>query len=303
MKFSLTILGSSSATPTVNRHHSSFILNFGSAKYMIDCGEGTQNRCLQYDINYQRIDSIFISHMHGDHILGLFGLINTMNLYSRKKKLTVYSVHGLRDLFETYSNLSDIHLHFELEFVELPVEPHVCLQTTEVRVSVFPVFHRIPCLAFRFEEIITKRKLNADVCYEYNVPVSQFASICQGEDYVTENGKVIKNSLLTFDPDKPRVYVHVTDTLFNENVAGFAKSADLLYHEATFLDNLKERAFDTFHSTALQAAQIARIAGVEKLLIGHFSSRYKDLSHHLDEAKSVFQESYLAVEGQTVYIR
>ncbi len=303
MEYNLTILGSSSATPTENRHHSSFVLQFGNHKFMIDCGEGTQNRCLEYDINFQKLEIIFITHLHGDHILGLFGLINTMNLYSRKKKLIIYSIKGINKLLQAHFEVSEIQLRFELEVVELEHHESVIIENEHLRVSTYPVKHRIPCLAYKFEELNVERKLNIDRCTEFDVPIAEYNAIKNGSDFITSEGIAIENHILTFDPHPPHIYVHITDTLYFDEILGFAQNADLIYHEATFLHVLVERAKETFHSTAKQAAQLAFKANAGKLVIGHFSSRYKDLTPHLLEAHEEFKNSYLAIEGVTISLR
>jgi ribonuclease Z len=303
MDYNLTILGSSSATPTENRHHSAFVLRFGGRKFMIDCGEGTQNRCLQYGINFQKIECIFITHMHGDHILGLFGLINTMNLYSRKKKLTIYTIKGLNKLLQVHFETSEIQLLFQLEVVELEHKEQIVHKEDNILITAYPVKHRIPCLAYKFEEINVERKLNIKKCTELDIPFDAFNEIKRGVDYMSPAGENYKNELLTFDPHLPHIYVHITDTLYFEEIEKFASKADLIYHEATFLDDLEERAKETFHSTAKQAATVACRAKVGKLIIGHFSSRYKDLNPHLVEAQSLFKNSFLAIEGSTVALR
>lgn len=303
MEYNLTILGSSSATPTENRHHSAFVLRFGSRKYMIDCGEGTQNRCLEYGINFQKIEIIFITHLHGDHILGLFGLINTMNLLSRKKKLTIYSIKGLNKLLQVHLETSDIQLRYQLEVVELEHENQVICQDEHALVTAFPVKHRIPCLAYKFEEINIDRKLNIEKCTELEIPFDAFNEIKEGKDYINTAGQAINNALLTFEPAPPHIYVHITDTLYFKEIEKYTQNADLIYHEATFLHNLEDRAKETFHSTAKQAALVAFNSKVGKLIIGHFSSRYKDLNPHLLEARAVFENSFLAIEGTTISIR
>jgi ribonuclease Z len=303
MEFNLTILGSSSATPTENRHHSAFVLRFGNSKFMIDCGEGTQNRCLQYGINFQKIEVIFITHMHGDHILGLFGMINTMNLFSRKKKLTIYTIKGLNRLIQAHLETSDVQLRFQLEIVELEHAEQIIYQEEHLLVTAFPVKHRIPCLAYKFEEINVERKLNIEKCSELEVPYEAFNDIKKGKNYINAVGKSIDNKLLTFDPAPPHSYVHITDTLYFKEIEKYTGNADLIYHEATFLANLEGRATETFHSTAKQAAQVASHSNVGKLIIGHFSSRYKDLTQHLEEAKAIFENSFLAIEGDTISLR
>lgn len=301
--YSLTVLGSSSATPTENRHHSAFILKFAGHKFMIDCGEGTQNRCLQYDINFQRIETIFISHLHGDHYLGLPGLINTMNLYSRKKELTVYGLKGIRELLETNFRISQVELRFELNIIELEVERKLIYESESTRVYSFPLEHRIPCIGFRFEEKTSQRRLNTDACDHYLVSVDWYSRLKEGEDYCDASGTLFPNRLFTFEPTDPHRYVHISDTRPNAQLKADILEADLMYHEATFLDNLSDRAHETFHSTALQAAKVAKGAEAHQLIIGHFSSRYKELTAHLQEAQTIFKPTMLAIEGQIFPLR
>lgn len=302
-EYTLTILGSSSATPTENRHHSSFILKFGVHKFMIDCGEGTQNRCLEYDINFQRIETIFISHLHGDHYLGLPGLINTMNLYSRKKELTVYTLPGLKEIMDVHLKISQVQLKFELNIVEIEFEHRCIFESEYVKVFSFPLDHRIPCLGYYFIEKPGLRKLNIEACEYYKVTQDWYQRLKEGEDFTSPDGEIVSNKLFTFEPTEPHRYLHVSDTRAGVSIPAEIHGADLMYHEATFLHNLKDRATETYHSTALQAGESALQADAEKLIIGHFSSRYKDLKAHLEEAQSVFKPTILAIEGEIIPLR
>lgn len=300
--FTVTVLGSSSATPTANRHHSSYILRFAGHKLMLDCGEGTQNRCLEYQINFQRIEYIFITHLHGDHFLGLLGLINTMNLYSRKQKLTVYGMIGLKEIVDLHAKISGLNLRFELEIVELEAKIQQFQLNERIKITVIPLDHRIPCVGFKFEETGIRPKLKPEVCQKYEVPIEWYEKLKTGENYIHPELGLIANAEFVHPKREPLIYVHLSDTKPLNSLTEWIAEADLLYHEATFLSNLEDRAQITFHSTALQAAEIARDSKVKKLIIGHFSSRYASLEQHLTEAKSVFPETELALEGKTFSI-
>lgn len=299
MPFELTILGSSSATPTLNRHPTAQVLNIRERFFLIDCGEGTQTQMARYRVRHGRIGHIFISHLHGDHYLGLMGLISTMNLQGRTTELHVYGQPELMDIIELQLRLSHTVLRFHLIFH--PVKNYagaVILEDEDVVVRTIALKHRIPCTGFHFREKPKPRKLLINKMHQYKIPFRYFAGIKNGKDYIDDFGNVIPNHELTVSPGLPRSYAFCSDTIFDEQLVDEVRGVDLLYHEATFLDELADRAKATYHSTAREAATIAKNAGVGKLVIGHFSSRYKDLTPILTEACSVFPNSELAEEGR-----
>ncbi len=299
MGFELTILGSSSATPIFNRHPTSQLLNIRDRYFLIDCGEGTLLQLLRYRIRYHRISHIFISHLHGDHYLGLVGLLSTFHLQGRTSELHLYGQQELMDIVEIQLRVSNTILRYNLIFH--PVRhytPEVILEDDEIQVRSIVLNHRVPCTGFLFVEKSRPRKLIIQKVQQKNIPISYYTKLKLGADYVDESGNVIPNNELTETPPKVRSYAYCSDTMYDPMLKDELKGVDLLYHEATFLHELLERATQTYHSTALQAAQLAKDAQVERLLIGHFSARYKELDPLLMEAQSIFKETELALEGR-----
>jgi ribonuclease Z len=302
MHAEVTILGNNSAAPTKNRNQSGQHFRLEQDHLLLDCGEGTQKRLILNRINYQKINHILISHLHGDHFLGLMGLLNTMALNGRKTKITVVSPVGLKRFYEVYEQTSDAHSTFDVDFIELEAEKIHNLNTPRLSIKAIPVSHRVACFAYIIEQVNTQRPLNIQVCNSFQIPVTAYGAIKAGEDHITTTGQVISNTQITLDPAKPITYGYITDTLFRPDLADLFSHCHTVYHEATYLHNLIDRAIKTKHSTALQAAEFAKKASVNQLLIGHFSSRYLSTDDHLQEAKSVFTESLVAEEGQTFHI-
>ena len=303
MKFELTILGSSSATPIFNRNPTAQALNINDRLYLIDCSEGTQQQMLRFDVKASRIDHIFISHLHGDHYLGLVGLLSSMHLNGRKKPLKVYGPPQLKEIVELQLEYSETVLQYELEFVFTNAEnAEVILENQDVTVESIPLDHGIACTGFLFREKKRLRKLLKEKLAQFNIPIEYFTALKKGADYTAPDGKVYKNDLFTVDSEAPKTYAYCSDTLYNEMYFKQISNATLLYHEATFLNAMLDRAKETRHTTALQAGEIALKTNAGKLLIGHFSARYKTLNELLDEARSVFPETELAVEGKTFLI-
>jgi ribonuclease Z len=303
MKFEVTILGSSSATPIFNRNPTAQALNINDRLYLIDCGEGTQQQMLRFDVKASRIDHIFISHIHGDHYLGLVGLLSSLHLNGRKKPLKIYGPSRLKEIIDLQLRYSETTLQYPVEFnFTNPEKPEVILDNPDVTVETIPLDHRIACTGFLFREKKRLRKLIKDKLDKANIPVEYYTALKKGADYIAPDGRVIKNDTVTLDSEEPKIYVYCSDTLYNEKYFKQISNSTILYHEATFLNNMLERAGETHHTTALQAAQIALKTHAKKLLIGHFSARYKTLNELLEEARSVFPETELAVEGKTFII-
>lgn len=298
MIFEVGILGSSSATPIYQRHPTAQVINFHERFFLVDCGEGTLIQMNRYKIKFHRINHIFISHLHGDHYLGLLGLISTMHLQGRASTLHIYGPRDLKEIIDIQLKYSETTLRYPVEFHEVDSRNSTILfEDDDVRVETIILSHRIPCTGFLFSEKPRQRKLKKDKLSLYKVPVTAYNDLKAGHDFVAEDGKIIPNSSLTTDPRKPRKYAFCSDTIFDERLVGIVKGVDLLYHEATFLSDKADRARETFHSTAEQAGLIAKKAGVKRLIIGHFSARYKNLYPLLEEAKAVFPETTLALEG------
>lgn len=299
MGFELTILGSSSATPIYDRHPTSQLLVFRDRNFLIDCGEGTQMQMLKYKIRYHRISHIFISHLHGDHYLGLIGLLSTYHLQGRSTDLHLFGQQDLMDIIEMHLRASQTVLRYNLIFHTIRhYAPEILFEDDEIYVRSIVLNHRIPCTGFVFGEKPRPRRLKVEKLQEYNIPFTQYTRIKAGDNFVDSEGNVISNLELTEDPQPSRSYAFCSDTLYHPELAEDIKGVDLLYHEATFMHEMKERAVATFHSTAKEAAMVAKDAKAGKLLIGHFSARYKEIEPLLEEAKTVFENTELAVEGE-----
>lgn len=303
MGFELTILGSSSATPIYDRHPTSQVLIFRDRHFLIDCGEGTQMQMLKYKIRYHRISHIFISHLHGDHYLGLIGLLSTYHLQGRSTDLHLFGQQDLMDIIEMHLRASQTVLRYNLIFHPIRhYAPEILFEDDEIYVRSIVLNHRIPCMGFVFGEKPRPRRLRVDKLQEHHIPFTQYTRIKAGDSFVDSEGNVISNLELTEDPLPSRSFAFCSDTLYNPELAEDIKGVDLLYHEATFLDEMKERAIATFHSTAKEAAEVALNANAGKLIIGHFSARYKDIEPLLEEAKTIFKNTELAVEGEVFKI-
>jgi ribonuclease Z len=299
MGFEVTILGSSSATPIYNRHPTSQLLTIRERNFLIDCGEGTLMQLLRYRVKYHKISHIFISHLHGDHYLGLMGLLSTFHLQGRTGELHLYGQQELMDVLEMQLRLSNTQLRYNLIFHAVRhYTAEVILENEDLLVRSIVLNHRVPCTGFVFMEKSRPRKLIVTKLQQHNIPFSHYNRIKQGEDFEDDYGNIIPNKELTEDPPLPCSYAYCSDTIYDENIVNDVSGVDLLYHEATFLHENLERANQTYHTTSLQAAMIAQKGGVKKLIIGHFSGRYKDLSPLLREAQTIFPESDLALEGR-----
>jgi ribonuclease Z len=303
MRFDVTILGSSSATPIYNRNPTAQALNINERFYLIDCGEGTQQQMLRFDIKSSRIDYIFISHLHGDHYLGLVGLLSSLHLNGRKKPITLFGPAHLKEIIDLQFKYSETTLGFELVFRAIdPLQSEIILDNQDITVETIILDHRIACTGFLFRQKRRLRKINKERADELQVPTEYYPILKRGVDYFTTDGKTYANSELTTAAEEPKAYAYCSDTLYNEAYFKQIANVDLLYHEATFAHDMLDRANETHHTTALQAGEIAKITGAKKLLIGHFSARYKTLTELLEEARSVFPATELAIEGKTFLI-
>ncbi len=299
----LTILGSSSALPTSARNPSAHVLNAHERLYLIDCGEGTQMQLRKCGIRIGKINHIFISHLHGDHVFGLYGLISTFNLMGRKNPLYLYAPENYGDILKSHLNDFDIRTEFEIVFKGLKSrKPEIILDDKHLVVMAFPLKHRIRSFGFVFREKAGDRKLIKSMIELHNIPVSQRQSIKKGADLVKDDGTVIKNEEITLSPPKPLSYAYCSDTSFFGKLPEYVKDVDLIYHEATFDSSKSDLAKMTGHSTAADAARVASFARAGKLLIGHFSSRYKNINLLLNEARAIFPETYPAEDGKTYII-
>ena len=296
----VTILGNNSAIPAFNRHPTSQVVQNNEQSFLVDCGEGTQMQMMLYKIRISRINHIFISHLHGDHYFGLIGLLTSLALLGRKNDLHLYGVEPLKDIIEIQLKVASAYLTYQLHFHPLRSE-QIILEDRKIIVECFKVHHRIECWGFLFREKKNQRKINIGEVNKYNIPSSFFERLHLGEDFVGENNTIIKNELLTTAVSPPKTYAFCADTLYDERLINKIKNIDLLYHEATYLHALKQKAVSRFHSTSVEAATLAKKAQVKRLLLGHFSSRYETLDDFRSEASLIFENSEVAVEG-TSYI-
>ncbi len=303
MKFELTILGSNSATPLYNRNPTAQILNINEKLYLIDCGEGTQQQMLKFDVKASRIDFIFISHLHGDHYFGLLGLLSSLHLNGRTKPIKIICPPPLKEIIDMQFSFSQTELQYQIDYTFTnSAISEVILDNSDVSVETIPLVHGIPCTGFLFREKKRLRKLIKETISEINIPAEYFTAIKKGADYTDNDGIVYKNDILTTDSAAPKTYAYCSDTSYNQSYFQQISNATLLYHEATFLHNMLDRALLTQHTTVLQAADVALKTNANKLLIGHFSARYKTLHELLEEARTVFPNTELAIEGKTFLI-
>lgn len=292
----LTILGNNSAIPAFDRNPTAQVLQTQEESYLVDCGEGTQMQMAKYKVRRSKINHIFISHLHGDHYFGLIGVITSMSLLGRTQDLHVHGPAELEEIIGLQLKVADTHLSFALYFHPLK-EEGLILNGKKMTVHCFPVQHRIPCWGFLFREKKNPRKLDPDRARIYEIPAAFYEKLQQGEDYITKKGTIVPNEEVTTASTLPKSYAYCADTIYDESLAEKVGGVDLLYHEATYLKDLPERAAARFHSTTIQAAEIAKKAGAKRLLIGHFSSKYESLDEFLAEASAVFENTELALQG------
>lgn len=300
MPFELTILGSNSALPTSDRYPTAQVLNILGRFFLIDCGEGTQIQLRRNKIGFSKIKHIFISHLHGDHYYGLIGLISTMNLLGLKSDIHIYAPSEIKNLLQPQLDFLKGDLNLNLIFHPLNFKKTQQIYADKrVEVSSFPLKHSISTCGFLFRELKKPANIKKDLVEYYNIPIAKIKEIKEGADFVTSEGEIIPNEKLTTQPAQPRSYAFCTDTAFHQPIIEVIKNVDLLYHEATFLEAMREFANKTMHSTTIDAANIAKLANVKKLLIGHFSARYNDIKLFEKEAKTVFENTEAVKEGKT----
>ncbi len=299
MSFELTILGSNSALPTANKFPTAQVLKLHERFFLIDCGEGTQIQLRRYKFSFLKINHIFISHLHGDHYYGIFGLLSTIGLLGRKEPLTIFGPKELKQILDFM--LPFMQISFPVEFIPLHDDKvNLILETQTFEIFSFPLVHRVPTTGFLFREKPKPLKVKKFYIDEYRIQVADILSIKAGADYTTPEGFIIPNTQLTHIPAPLLSYAFCSDTAFDPRIADYAKNVTLMYHESTFLEEDKGLATTTKHSTAKDAASIAQMAGVKKLAIGHFSTRYPDYALFLKEAQKVFRETLAATEGMTI---
>ncbi|MGV6845436.1 MAG: ribonuclease Z [Lutibacter sp.] len=305
MSIKVTILGCHSATPRENAHPTSQVVNIKNKHFLVDCGEGTQIQMRKNKIKFNNIEHIFISHLHGDHFFGLVGLISTFRLLNREKELHIYAPKGLKEIITLQLKISNSWTQYPLYFHNLEGnKSEIIFESEKIKVTTIPLTHRVYTNGFLFEEKIGLRKINIQTVEKYpEIEKCDYENLKQGKDFTLSNGTRLKNEFLTLPPSKPLSYAFCSDTSFNLKIVPLIKNIDCLYHESTFLTDKEDLAKTTMHSTAKQAAEIAKQANVKKLIIGHFSSRYKEKIRFLEEAKSIFDKTVLAAENKVFEIK
>jgi ribonuclease Z len=300
-QFELTILGCSSATPTSTRNPTAQLLQVAGRFFFLDFGEYTQIQLRKFKVKFQRIDHIFISHLHGDHYLGLMGLLSSMHLLGRTKELFLYCPAGLEEIIAVQLKHSATVLNYTIHYRFHDTERQELLfEDEKVSVETITLNHRIPCCGFLFKEKPKHRSLRRDALEKYAIPVSALHAIKQGYNYTSAEGKFVPNDELAIPAAPSYTYAYCSDTCYDARVVSQVKGADVLYHESTFMEDMRKRAKETYHSTAMDAGKVALEAGVKKLILGHYSARYTDLTPLLDEAKTVFPNAVLAFEGLVI---
>lgn len=300
MSLEVKILGSNAAAPAHHRNQSAQVVRVQNQTFLVDCGEGTQIQAKKYGIRINKVNHILISHLHGDHYYGLMGLLSTMHLYGRETGLQLYGPPGLSEIITLQLRYSETALSFDLDFHEItPGTSEVIFENLYLTVRTFPLNHRISCSGFLFQEKPKRRRINKAAMQE-EIPPVHINALKDGKDVLDDEGNIrYSNDLYTLPPRRSYSYAYCSDTKYDESILEYITGINLLYHESTFTKEFEDRARDTFHSTAEQAAQMARKARVDKLILGHFSNRYKDLTPILMEAKLIFEQSALAIEGES----
>ena len=299
----VTVLGRASAKPTVTSHPSAQIVNVNEQYYLVDAGEGTQQQMFRRGINPLKLRAVFISHLHGDHVFGLFPMLSTMGLCGRQTPLKVFAPRPFGEMLDFHLKYFDENLPYQVEWVEVDTTKHQCIfENRTVEVWSIPLRHKIPCAGFHFKEKAPELNVHKFKIEKYSLSIAQIVAAKRGEDITLEDGTVIENSELTYLPFTPKSYAYLSDTSRSAVAAKRVKGVNLLYHEATYTKEFAKDAKERGHSTAADAAQIAMTAEAERLIIGHFSSRYKSADLLLDEAKAVFENTQLAEEGETYIV-
>lgn len=299
MSFDVTLLGTGAAVPSLSRGTTSHFVNCHQRHILIDCGEATQIQMRKFKLKFQKLDFILISHLHGDHVFGLAGLISTMQLLGRTNKLTIIGPKNIKPFLMQQFEHVGLYRGFPIEFTTIEENfSGVVFEDRVIRISTFPLNHRIQTQGYRIEEKPGKRQLNKEAFDKYNISVAYINKLLDGENIETNEGVKVKADDVTFPPKSTKSYAFCSDTAYSPAIIPHIKNVDLLYHEATFVDKEAERASETYHSTAKQAATIALKADVKRLVIGHFSARYRSSAQHLTEAKSIFDATFCPEDGE-----
>ncbi len=298
-KFQINYLGCGSATPTMRHLPSCQVIDFRDNLFMVDCGECAQLSLRRMQLKFSRLNHIFISHLHGDHCLGLTGMLSTLALSGREGG--VITIHTFKEGAEIFSKMLNFFCKerpFDIKYnIITPGTTQTLLDTDALTVTAFLLYHRIPCSGFIFREKPKPRHLKGDMLKFHNIPIREYRAIKEGADFITPEGKIVPNAALTSPPDPCLSYAYCSDTMFDERVAEAVKGVDTIYHEATYTEDFYEKARSRGHSTAAEAAKIAKLANARRLVLGHFSKRYKSEEGHLAEAKKIFPNTILSYEG------
>lgn len=295
----VTILGNNSALPAFGRNPTSQVVSVFGQYIMLDCGENTQSQMHRHAVKWSKLTHIFISHMHGDHYFGLPGLINSMSLLGRQAPVYLYAPAPIMPMLQEMLDLADTVLSYPLHFTPIPEGSAVLADTDKFKVTSFPVEHRIQCHGFLVESKTNGRKIQPAKCHEYEIPRYYYDKLKQGEDYERKDGTVIKNELLTTEGPAVKKYAYCADTLYTDSFLQYIKDVDTIYHESTYLHAEAEKAAARYHSTPIQAAEIAKKANAKQLLLGHYSSKYRDLHPFREEARTVFDNTFVTIEGNS----
>ncbi|WP_417265290.1 ribonuclease Z [Brumimicrobium sp.] len=299
MSFNVTILGSGAAVPTLKRGTTAQLINCQQRSILIDCGEATQLQMRRFKVKFQNIQLVLISHLHGDHVFGLPGLISTMQLLGRKSPMTLIGPKGLKEFLLSQFKLVGLYNGFTLNFIELDPEfEGLVFEDKCLRINSFPLNHRIATHGYRIDEKPGNRRLDKEAFDQTGVSTSYINKLISGEDIVDNNGIMVRSEDVTYSPKPTKSYAFCSDTAYHPPIIEHLKNVDLLYHEATFIDKESERASETFHSTAKQAATIALKANAKRLILGHFSARYKSMENHLEEAQTIFERVFVPEDGE-----
>ena len=299
-KFEVNVLGCGSAKPSPIHNPSSTVVDFRDNLFMIDCGEGAQKEFQRQRLKFSRLNHIFLTHLHGDHVFGLPGLIGTMALSGLEGDITIHTFEDGKKILSRIFDYFNRGLPIDVKFNVIQPEEAVVFENQALRVRTIPLDHKIPAVGYVFEEKPRLRHIDRAMCDFHEVPLWAFNAIKGGEDFIKPDGTIIANRLLTKDPEPPRSYAHISDTAYMPQLAEKIKGVNLLFHESTYLNDNIDKARERGHSTAAQAAQVAADAGVKNLMIGHYSSRYKDDKVFLEEATPIFKNTILANEGLKV---
>lgn len=303
MTIKVTILGNNSALPAHGRHPTAQVVDIREQQFLVDCGEGTQVQMQRYNIRRRRINHIFISHLHGDHYFGLIGLLTSMGLMGRTAELYLSGPPQLKSIIDLHLSVAGTILPYPIRFHPLEEGTSgLLLDTAHYKVTYFPVEHRIPCHGFAFTAKGGLRKLLPERCREYEIPSAFYPRLKEGENYLRKDGFLVQNEYVTEDGPVDKRYVYCADTRYTHSFLEHIRGADAIYHESTYLSDQSERAAERFHSTAAQAAELARAAEVKRLFLGHFSSKYQELNSFYSEASAIFPDVEVTTEGTTYEI-